>query len=69
MRYRISFVPSTDQEKENMIPSGKVHLVNIKLKGIRKNELTHNYGNGDVQGYFCPVDWSLYKEDPTSCKF
>jgi len=54
----------TDKEKEDMILSGKVHLVNVSIK-INKRE-DKSYGYGVVIGHFCTIDWPRYKKDPSS---
>jgi len=56
-------IPMTDGEKVDLILSGKFHLVNVAIK----KQSTHNKsGYEGVQGYFCSLDWSKYKSDPSS---
>jgi len=56
----------TDKEKEDMILSGKVHLVSLSIQTQKLKE--KNYGYGAVIGHFCTIDWPLYKKNPTTCK-
>merc|ERR1740124_968198 len=55
-------IPNTDTEKVNLILSGKVHLVDIKIK--RNLEKLPAYQG--VLAEFCPLAWSHYKSDPSS---
>lgn len=55
-------VLKADMEKVNLILSGKLHLVDIKIK--RNLEKLSEYEG--VLGEFCPLAWSHYKSDPSS---
>lgn len=56
----------TLEEKIDMIISGTVQLVNIKVgQGIYRSQ-EDDYDN--VMGYFCSLNWSLHKYDPSKCK-
>jgi len=56
----------TDKEKEDMILSGRVHLVSLNIN--RHKLKNKNYGDGAVIGEFCTIDWPLYRKDPSACK-
>lgn len=57
----------TLEEKIDMIISGTVQLVNIKVgQGIYRSQ-EDDYDN--VMGYFCSLNWSLHKYDPSKCKW
>lgn len=58
------FYLKTDEEKVDLILSGKAFLVNLELPfrgGVAAKD-----GYEDVIGHFCYVDFSRYKEDPSS---
>jgi hypothetical protein len=56
----------SDEAKREMIVSGKVQLMDIKVgHGIRDSN-KDDYDN--VMGYFCALNWSLHKNDPSKCE-
>ena len=61
-------IPSTEQDKIDLILSASVHLVSISInrQGMA-NPHTKSYSG--VMGSFCRVDWSKHKNDPSSCEF
>jgi len=58
-------IPSTEQDKIDLILSASVHLVSISInrQGMA-NPHTKSYSG--VMGSFCRVDWSKHKNDPSS---
>ena len=57
----------SQEERINLVVSGKVHLVDLRISksGIQKKESSSYQG---VMGVFCELDWSLHKADPSLCK-
>jgi hypothetical protein len=50
----------------HLIISGQVQLQDIRIGRGIQNSLENDYE--DVTGYFCELDWSLHKNDPSKCK-
>jgi len=53
----------TDKEKVELILSGEFDLVNIR---VSQRKISKGYGYGTVMADFCKLDWSMYKNDPSS---
>ncbi len=59
----------TKEEQIDLVIAGRVHLIGIEVQERRLITRTRsqNY-EGALTGIFCRLDWSLHKNDPSSCK-
>ena len=60
-------MPTTEQEKIDLILSASVHLVSVRAPRQARNGKKGSYEG--VEGTFCRLDWEKHKNDPSSCEF
>ena len=56
----------TREEKIDLIVSGQVHLMDIRISNDIEQSEEHNYDG--VIGLFCKLEFSLHKSEPSKCK-